>query len=1020
MRLGSSEVFRLRRRSVAARAGVVAAVIGVLALASLPGAGAASSTSRSVTATASRSATTTVSASSSSTASAEGDTKCVPWGQGGLGLKCTGTYSGNTAFDPWTPTQSGLPASDQPWVTVSQVKDLTDQDVQVTWHDFTPSFSNAPQDGFAPDTTGSDIYQVSLFECNGTSPDWSDGYNKDCYITRTVGSNSTVNLTQGPPNAEVESTLDTSVPPNVPGGNLVASPYSPVWGWAPFYAKVPIDQSGYTVPCGSSNPCSFNGGNPATWTGQADFHVEAPTPRAQGGFFNCGPSTPCSLVIDPNWGGTPSSESYTNTSANGCNTHTWGSGSATGDFASPNPETISYGESQEPASGGNGADNPAQVGQNNWGCWTQDRIVIPLSFAPTSQDCPNTTPQFYAAGSPMMETQMLQWMAGWCTGQAPVSVSYNFEVSETTARDEFLAGAQAATGRTDMALVTLPPDAAAQQASSRKFTYAPLANSGTGIAYEVDDGATGSQIDRMVLNARLLAKLTTQSYTLQYGVCTGHSPPQPGPYCDPAVLNNPYSVFDDPEFLSLNTNCQPYGWQSGNYVCGAHSAVDNPNDTHPGPIPDQIIAASSDFPPDGIQDDGVGYGGFLPTALGSDSDMTYDMTDWIASDQDAAGFLNGETDPWGMHVNNNYLHVPYPVPLFSVLDNGWTNPDATCSGNQSCSHALITDESMQASWNFPPDLDTIVQDLLSGQPTSDSNILSCPATYANNGGCNSITQLSVGGLPVEFIGNRALLSELDLGDIANYQFPAAELVNAAGKAVGPTQASVEAAVKDMETNPDGITQYVNYSSKDPSAYPLAMVDYAMVPTCGLSHTEASAIADFLTKVATTGQSQGEAPGDLAPGYYPLTAKQKAQTLAAAAEVKAQDCKSAPPDKTVGGRSAPNDTTPSRATSSQPGSTAPASGKKAPSSAATPSRGAGAGTPKAQTAAFGQKSADSGLAGLLLLLAIIVGALLLIGGPAAWAITATGKWPVVLRWLRPVQARLRPALAWLTGLVVRRA
>jgi hypothetical protein len=28
--------------------------------------------------------------------------------------------------------------------------------------------------------------------------------------------------------------------------------------------------------------------------------------------------------------------------------------------------------------------------------------------------------------------------------------------------------------------------------------------------------------------------------------------------------------------------------------------------------------------------------------------------------------------------------------------------------------------------------------------------------------------------------------------------------------------------------------------------------------------------------------------------------------------------------------------------------------------------------------------------------------------------------VVLRWLRPVQARLRPALAWLTGLVVRRA
>jgi hypothetical protein len=324
---------------------------------------------------------------------------------------------------------------------------------------------------------------------------------------------------------------------------------------------------------------------------------------------------------------------------------------------------------------------------------------------------------------------------------------------------------------------------------------------------------------------------------------------------------------------------------------------------------------------------------------------------------------------------------------------------------------------MNAAWNPVTGLDRIVDDLLGYQPTADNSNLVCPSTV-QGGQCTTVDQLQFAALGGEGSTSLDLYSELDLGDVAAYQFPTAALVNAAGKAVTPTQASVEAAVKDMKTNPDGITQYANEYSSDPNAYPLAMVDYAMVPTCGLSSSEASAIADFLDKVATTGQTQGNLPGDLAPGYYPLTAKQKAQTLEAAREVKAQGCKSARKDTTVGGHHHTNDTTTppgSSRPSSTPSPSSPAAGKKAPSSprASTP-------TPRAQTAAFGQKSPDSGMAGILLLLAIIAGALLLIGGPAAWAITATGKWPVVLRWLRPAQARLRAALAWLTGLAVRRA
>jgi hypothetical protein len=986
-------MFILRRRSVAACSGVIAAAIGVFALTSLPGASAVVPSASASASTARLASASASSASASSSVSGEGHTKCVPWPKPtSLGLKCTGTYSGNTAFDPWIPATNSkgqpqdqnLPASEPPTVTISQAKDLTDQDVTINWSNFTPTLSSglngediygpnpSSATDFALNGSGTNFFSVSIFECNGTNPAVSNNYGttgfstSQCYLppVGTLGSLAYANA--GPPNGQLVSTLDTSAPK---ADSLVSG--------------VPPDS---VVPAYNGLPPSFDGGKPSTWIGQATFHVEAPTPRSQAGIYNCGPSTPCSLVIDPNWGGAPTNPGFTDTS--GCSTHVFGTnGGAIGDFFG---STNNLGSAQSTTT-------ESLVG-GSYACWAADRIVIPLSFAQTSKDCPAKTPQFYAAGSPMMETQMLQWEAGWCSGTAPVTLQSTFE-SESTARQEFLAGGQSATARTDMALVTLPPDAAEQQASHRKFTYAPLANSGTGIAYYVDDTTLGgTPINQMVLNARLLAKLTTQSYTLQYG-CTNifvpkpwPPPPKPSVYCDPNVIHNPYSLFDDPEFVSLNQHCQPYGQQK-NYVCG-NPAVDPQ-------------APYDDFPADGLGQDEVGIGGFLPTVLLPESDMTYDLTGWIAANPDAKEFLDGETDPWGMHVNNSYLGVSasYPTYAFSELDNGVTLPQkyVHCT-SQSCATGLA-DESMQASWNFQPDLDTITRDLLAGQPAAMEPDNSCPLS---TGFCNNPTQLSpTSTASAEPIGAQALLSVLDLGDIANYQFPVAELVNAAGKAVGPTQKSVEAAVRDMKTNADGITQYANYTSTDPSAYPLAMVDYAMVPTCGLSHTEALAIADFLTKVATTGQVQGDAPGDLAPGYYPLNAKQKAQTLQAAAEVRAQDCKSAPADKKPDGQNPPKDTGSSPKSSPTP---TPSPSGKSPSPSPTPTTPQGTGTPKAQTAAFGQKSPDSGLAGILLLLAIIAGALLLLGGPAVWAVTATGKWPVVLGWLRPVQARLRALAA----------
>lgn len=907
----------------------------------------------------------------------------MPWPKPtSLGLKCTGTYSGSTAWNPWTWRK----ISQQPVVTVSQARDLTDQGVKINWSDFTPSLDTTD---YAPNpSTLNPLYQVSIFECEGTNPDPASGFNfsptgsRQCYMPQ-VGSSLT-QASSGPANGLLETTLDTSSPPK--------KYHCPVTSTSPVPSSIFCRFT--TLPYKSK----WNGGNPATWTGQADFHVEAPTPRSQGGYFNCSSRNPCSLVIVPNWGGTPvynnrtGQFSWTNTSL--CSQHWIGEGQdptrreyneRKGDLLGnprPNPAVNDQGDIEgvdapdnspygEPSnSSGNGS--VASLQGASYACWAADRIVIPLSFAPTPSRCSGNAPEFYAQGSPMMQTQMLQWQAGWCNGSDPVTLDYTSN-SESLARGDFLSSGQAGGARTDMALVTLPVTAAEQQASRRQFTYAPLANSGVGVAYLIDDPNTGSQINRLVLDPRLLAKLTTESYTLQYNECTSshHRTPKASLTCDPAVRGNPYSLFDDPEFLALNRHCQPYGWPAS-YTCRNL----------------QSSTGTDDFPENIDASGGTATGDFLPTVLEPNSDMTYELTSWIASNSEAAKFLRGKRDPWGMHVNSNYLDVSYPTQAFPVLDNGFTSR-VRCSIRDDCPVGE-QDVTMQAAWNPQANLDTIALDLLTDQPSSFSPTDGCPIS---SGSCNSHELTLTSATPPQLLGSRDLLAELDLGDIAGYQFPAAKLVNAAGRAVGPTRASVEAAVRDMKTNPDGITQQFDFASKDPAAYPLTMVDYAMVPTCGLSSAKASAIADFLTKAATTGQTQGEAPGDLAPGYYPLNAEQKAQTLHAAREVMAQRC--AHPSHSAGGTSPSPSPSPSTSTST----TTP----RRPGSHSSPP------TPQAQSMAYGEKSADSGLAGLLLLLAIIVGVVMTLGGPAAWVITVTGRWPAVFRPVRTVSARLQTRL-----------
>jgi hypothetical protein len=681
-------------------------------------------------------------------------------------------------------------------------------------------------------------------------------------------------------------------------------------------------------------------------TGQANVYVEA---NAENSFLNCGVNSPCSLVVVPNWGGLDLDPSL-GVDKSDCTSHLADDGDIT-DLETPMAGYEFIGAT----------------------CSWADRIVVPLSFGPSPTNCPTTnTPVFQVDGSPAMEAAMEQWQAGYCTGPSALSFEYTSQ-DEYLARQLFLNGSGALSASVDMALVTQPATAADSGGASptaRQYTYAPLANSAVAFAYYIDNPNTGMPYTDLVLNARLAAKLLTQSYALEYD-CS--EPPPPGgdqkPYpaassvCDPAVArspkaHNPDTIFDDPEFFALN---------------GGDTA-----------------ANIAQFPRDSVAN--TQYGTFVPTVVSGDSDITYELTGWIASDANASAFLNGQTvtgnlpgvGQTSMVVNKNYRGITYPTDQFVPLDPGWS------VGNLATNLAENNwTESMQASWNPVASLDSVATALATYQPSAAS-----PAGACDAGNDGSFPDCGTGGkaggdwdnptLAGQFLGQNTLTAVVSESQAAADEFPVFRLVNADGKAVAPTSTSILAAVSQMTTNADGITQSPNFASKDPDAYPLAMVDYAMVPTCGLSAAKASAISAFLTDVATKGQTPGYLPGQLAPGYVPLTSHQLGQLKAAASAVKAQHCV-----KGGGGPTGGDNGTGTGGTGSTGKGSPGGKGGTNPQTAAKLSKG------QAHPAGYAVKDPfTAGLARLILPLLVIMGGVLGLGGPVTYVVGRTGGWSVL--------------------------
>jgi hypothetical protein len=524
---------------------------------------------------------------------------------------------------------------------------------------------------------------------------------------------------------------------------------------------------------------------------------------------------------------------------------------------------------------------------NPWLCSWRKRIVVPLHFAPALNDCPQRFPDFTAEGSPMLADAMTQWQTGICTGANSVEIAYNGTNNEDEARADFQSGA------TDVALTTLPLTGTA----AHPFTYAPVAVSAVSVAYYVDNNVTGLPYTTIKLTPLLLAKQLTTSYNYGGYQCYGPNPLGNLKKCDNGVNGTKQqTIFTDPDFLKYN----PGPWNTVYF-------------TENNPVFD------------------------TPDVYAGTSDMTWELTNWIAADKNATAFLDGKPSG-GVSLNSYYRGIKYPVNEINPRD---PNPNMATQ-----------DEPESPLYN-------VVEYLVNGQQPGVDLAEQQPGTPTPP------------GWPAQEPGQRELWAIVDQGDAALNAFPVAYLQNAAGEFVQPTVPAMLAAVKDMTAGPDG-TLSMNFARKDPAAYPLTMVIYAVVPTGGIPHAEAAAIARFLDYVANRGQQPGSAAGDLPAGYAPLPESLRQETLTAAYEVLNQ----------TGGakkKASSSSSTPatSPATSPSPSTSPSKSPSRSPSDEVSASS-----TPTAHSIAVSFASPDVAGMSWVVFALILTGGVLLITGPAA--------------------------------------
>lgn len=456
-----------------------------------------------------------------------------------------------------------------------------------------------------------------------------------------------------------------------------------------------------------------------------------------------------------------------------------------------------------------------------WESW-QHALAVRMDFAPIGARCTVGAAERQLAGSEVVSLAVLSWQPTLCT--KPGGAVY----SHLTIAEEDALTAANTTEDAPLALTTYPV-----RDATTSLTYAPIALSGIAISFAIDRNpdpinpvppeyadAVTLPFEELRLTPRLLAKLLTNSYwgSLPAGADIS--------YLDP---DNPENITEDPDFLAVNA--PEWGYQL------LRSAA----------IADVLM-------PQGR------------------SDSARAVWTYVMSDPDAAAFMAGEPDPYGITVNPWYTTDASKNKSGSALELPRDNfPKADPAEATFENQGPINVVTLRPYVN---DLDAAAYFTLrgDGQVLGQWDPNAAPAKYGKTGRVQ--------------LGFQKVIGLTDTAASARYQVRVASLRNSAGEFVAPTEPALLAAAATMQpVGEDGVIRAFDSTApaakNSPAAYPLTVPVYAAARRSLLSDQLRTDYASFIRYAATDGQVSGVSLGELPAGYAPIPEDWAAQSLAAA-------------------------------------------------------------------------------------------------------------------------------------------
>lgn len=469
---------------------------------------------------------------------------------------------------------------------------------------------------------------------------------------------------------------------------------------------------------------------------------------------------------------------------------------------------------------------------SNW----RNRVAVPLSFAPTGEACAATGGQqpIDIGGSVVLNELTASWRPAFCTTKS-LSAFNHVQQADFFALDQVEDGTLSA--------------AFASNAREKKFTKpvvpAPVTVGGFAIAFTIDD--TSKKLKQTLnLNARLVAKLITQSYPVASFVRNGRTD----------LKDNPLNMSLDPEFRALN----------------------------PGVVADADIESAGAL-----------------QLLSDKTDLTTALTAWIDADPEAHAWISGVADPWGMTVNTNYRGKHLSSLDGDFLRDTFEAPESFKATNQ-C-YARSPSPYLNLVSNPQTNLAAITLNL---QYASSAVLTACNFTTDDPITSSSLKKIGRESIGKRFVLGLMTLSAADRYNLRTASLQTASAVpagekftSAAGRTfVAPSRDSLKAATSaltvDQYTRVWTVDQSALRATADNAAYPGIVTTYMAVPTTGLSDAEALGLAKLLCYAVDgkRGAREGDANGLLPVGYLPLTegnglGPQRAYTLQAVSAIRNQ-------------------------------------------------------------------------------------------------------------------------------------